>query len=122
MAATLWRVARPRSRAVPGFTTEICATCADDPTLSTSHHAGQASLREHIAFAPWASHRHLQRRRMNYKRTETAMSHNRKIRIAIPLLIGIGLSMTACAVEPGGTDYASVGYATPYDGTLGFDY
>ena len=55
------------------------------------------------------------------KITEATMNRVRIITRAIPLLIGIGLSLSACAVQPGG--YVYDGYPDyPVYGSFDFDY
>jgi hypothetical protein len=57
----------------------------------------------------------------NFKAMEAAMNRGRMVTKAIPLLIGIGLFLSACAVEP---DYGAPAYAydDPIYGSLDFDY
>jgi hypothetical protein len=55
---------------------------------------------------------------------EAAVNRGRVTTKAIPLLIGIGLFLSACAVEPdyGAPAYTYDGYADPIYGSLDFDY
>jgi hypothetical protein len=52
---------------------------------------------------------------------EAAMSRGRMMTKVTPLLIGVGLFLSACAVEP---DYGAPGYAytDPVYGSVDFDY
>jgi hypothetical protein len=55
---------------------------------------------------------------------EAAMKRGRMMTKATPLLIGIGLFLSACAVEPDYSDYGAPDYAytDPVYGSLDFDY
>jgi len=55
---------------------------------------------------------------------EAAMKRGRMMTKATPLLIGIGLFLSACAVEPDYSDYGAPDYAytDPIYGSLDFDY
>jgi len=46
------------------------------------------------------------------------MSRSRTVKKALPLLIGVGLLMSACAAEPGDPGYAY----DPYYASLDYDY
>jgi hypothetical protein len=55
------------------------------------------------------------------KITEATMKRGRILTRALPLLIGIGLFLSACAVQPGG--YVYDGYPSyPVYGAFDFDY